>query len=114
MAEMLSPNNIQQLQEDLSAVDLCSQKSDHGWKYEFSLTAFFTEGMDDCDTAALTFQCGQEKAPGVLANAITSVELSSSEMVITLLLENMNLNRRVWRGGWAPVSHHVGLEFNTT
>jgi hypothetical protein len=47
-------------------------------------TAFFTEGMDDCDTAALTFQCGQEKAPGLLANAIASVELSS-EMVIFLL-----------------------------
>ena len=84
MAEMLSPNNIQQLQDDLSAVDLCSQKSAHLWKYDLSLTGFFAEGMDDCDTAALTFQCGQEKAPGLLANAIASVELSS-EMVTALL-----------------------------
>jgi hypothetical protein len=38
--------------------------------------------MDDCDTAALTFQCGQEKAPDLVANAILSVEHSSPEEVI--------------------------------
>ena len=34
--------------------------------------------MDECDTAAQIYQCGQEKAPVLLANAITAIELNKS------------------------------------
>jgi len=34
--------------------------------------------MDECDTAALAYQCGQEKAPDLVANAIAAVELNTS------------------------------------
>jgi type III secretion system FlhB-like substrate exporter len=37
-----------------------------------------SEGMDECDTIALAYQCGQEKAPELVANAISSVELNST------------------------------------
>jgi hypothetical protein len=36
------------------------------------------EGMDECDTAAQMYQCGQEKAPVLLANAISAIELNKS------------------------------------
>ncbi|CAB3361886.1 Hypothetical predicted protein [Cloeon dipterum] len=35
-------------------------------------------GMDECDTAALIFQCGQEKAPELVSNIVKVVELNSS------------------------------------
>jgi hypothetical protein len=35
-------------------------------------------GMDECDTAAMMYQCGQEKAPNLVANAISSVEFNNS------------------------------------
>jgi len=41
-------------------------------------TITFLEGMGECDTAALAYQCGQEKAPALVANAITAVELNST------------------------------------
>jgi hypothetical protein len=31
--------------------------------------------MDECDTAAMIFQCGQEKAPDLVSNVIASIEL---------------------------------------
>ncbi|XP_065339885.1 uncharacterized protein LOC135939425 [Cloeon dipterum] len=62
LAETLSPNNNDQLMSDLKAVDECS-----GLK-----------GMDECDTAALAYQCGQEKAPNLVANAIKVVELNNT------------------------------------
>jgi type III secretion system FlhB-like substrate exporter len=34
--------------------------------------------MDECDTVALSYQCGQEKAPALMANAINTIELNSS------------------------------------
>jgi hypothetical protein len=34
--------------------------------------------MDECDTAAMVYQCGQEKAPELVSNAITAVELNKS------------------------------------
>jgi len=39
---------------------------------------YVSEGMSECDTAALAYQCGQEKAPALVANAITAVELNST------------------------------------
>ncbi|XP_059484775.1 uncharacterized protein LOC132202085 [Neocloeon triangulifer] len=62
LAETLSPNNSAQLMNDLKAVDACSS----------------IKGMDECDTAALSYQCGQEKAPTLLSNAITAVELNNT------------------------------------
>jgi len=43
------------------------------------------EGMDECDTAALAYQCGQEKAPALIANAIASVERNTS-VVSTIII----------------------------
>jgi hypothetical protein len=37
-----------------------------------------SEGMDECDTAAMVYQCGQEKAPDFVANAITAVQYNKS------------------------------------
>jgi hypothetical protein len=37
-----------------------------------------TGGMDECDTAAMIYQCGQEKAPNLVANVISAVEVNSS------------------------------------
>ena len=34
--------------------------------------------MDECDTAAQIYQCGQEKAPALVANAISAAEFSST------------------------------------
>jgi hypothetical protein len=36
--------------------------------------------MDECDTAAVVFQCGQEQAPDLMANIISAVELNSSSV----------------------------------
>ncbi|XP_059487229.1 uncharacterized protein LOC132203444 [Neocloeon triangulifer] len=63
MAELLSPKSQPaKLQDNLEAVDSCSS----------------IKGMDECDTAALVFQCGQEKAPDFVSDIITSVERNSS------------------------------------
>ncbi|XP_065332660.1 uncharacterized protein LOC135934671 [Cloeon dipterum] len=62
LAETLSPNNNDQLMSDFKAVDECSS----------------LKGMDDCDAAALAYQCGQEKAPNLVANAIKVVELNNT------------------------------------
>jgi hypothetical protein len=59
---------------------------------------FLSEGMDECDTIALAYQCGQEKAPDLVANAITSVELNTTlvklndstfEGLFVILLKNV-------------------------
>jgi len=34
--------------------------------------------MDECDTVALAYQCGQEKAPALIANAIATAEMNNS------------------------------------
>jgi len=34
--------------------------------------------MDECDSVALAYQCGQEKAPALIANAITTAEMNGS------------------------------------
>jgi len=41
------------------------------------------EGMDECDTAAMMYQCGQEKVPNLVANAISAVELNKSAVSFT-------------------------------
>ncbi|XP_065345303.1 uncharacterized protein LOC135942891 [Cloeon dipterum] len=62
LAETLSPNDDAQLKKNLEAVDECSN----------------SKGMDECDTIANVFQCGQEKAPNLVANVINSMEMNST------------------------------------
>jgi hypothetical protein len=38
--------------------------------------------MDECDTAAQIYQCGQEKAPVLVANAISAVEFNSTAVCL--------------------------------
>ncbi|XP_059470910.1 uncharacterized protein LOC132193945 [Neocloeon triangulifer] len=61
MAEMTSTNDAN-LQQNLIAVDECAE----------------LKGKDECDTAALVYQCGQQKAPNLVANVIAAVELNAS------------------------------------
>jgi hypothetical protein len=48
------------------------------------------------------------------------IDLCRAEIITTHFTFNydyifrLHYDRRVWRGGWAPVSHHVDPEFNTT
>ncbi|CAB3386809.1 Hypothetical predicted protein [Cloeon dipterum] len=62
LAEILSFNDDAKLMENLEAVDECSK----------------FKGMDECDTIANVFQCGQEKAPNLVANVINSIEMNST------------------------------------
>ncbi|XP_059470942.1 uncharacterized protein LOC132193960 isoform X2 [Neocloeon triangulifer] len=61
MAEMTSTNDAN-LQQNLIAVDECAE----------------LKGKDECDTAALVYQCGQQKAPNLVANVIAAVEFNTS------------------------------------
>ncbi|XP_065346444.1 uncharacterized protein LOC135943710 [Cloeon dipterum] len=62
LAEILSPNDDGKLMENLGAVDECSN----------------SKGMNECDKIANVFQCGQEKAPNLVANVINSMEMNST------------------------------------
>jgi hypothetical protein len=42
--------------------------------------------MDECDTAAMIYQCGQEKAPNLVANVISAVEVNSSAVSKNVVL----------------------------
>jgi hypothetical protein len=82
MAEIFAQDDVQ-LQEDYTAINSCSQLSYFFFKIVFcSINLNFAEGMDECDTVALIFQCGQERAPVFTFNAIRTIELSSSAMVM--------------------------------
>jgi len=43
--------------------------------------------MDECDTAALAYQCGQERAPNLVANAIATMERNTSVVSLSLCLQ---------------------------
>ncbi|XP_065348102.1 uncharacterized protein LOC135944810 [Cloeon dipterum] len=62
LAEILSQNDNEKLMENLKAVDECSN----------------IRGMNECDMIASVFQCGQEKAPDLVANVIKTVELNDT------------------------------------
>ncbi|XP_059489302.1 uncharacterized protein LOC132204680 [Neocloeon triangulifer] len=68
MAEEISGNSSQDLQDNLMAIDSCEN----------------IKGMDECDTAALVYQCGQEKAPDLVASAIATAEQNSSAEEVPL------------------------------
>ncbi|CAB3387257.1 Hypothetical predicted protein [Cloeon dipterum] len=68
LAEALSNNDEAKLMKNLGAVDECTN----------------IKGMDECDTIASAYQCGQEKAPDLVANAIKAVELNSTGEVSPL------------------------------
>jgi hypothetical protein len=34
--------------------------------------------MDECDTAALIFECGKKNAPGLMADAISTIDVNAS------------------------------------
>jgi len=36
----------------------------------------FEEGVDDCDTASLIYECGKEKVPDVVNDVVNRAELS--------------------------------------
>jgi hypothetical protein len=36
------------------------------------------EGMDECDTAALLFECGKKNAPDLMAHAISTIDVDAS------------------------------------
>jgi hypothetical protein len=82
MAETMASNNddLSELQKNLGAVETCSGLSRNPPRVQ--LIIYFNmqipEGMDECDTAALVYQCGQEKAPDLVANAISTAEFNSS------------------------------------
>ncbi|CAB3387555.1 Hypothetical predicted protein [Cloeon dipterum] len=61
IVELISTDHTQMM-DDFKVVDECSH----------------LQGMDECDTAAMVCQCGQEKAPTLLANVVKVVELNSS------------------------------------
>ncbi|XP_065341655.1 uncharacterized protein LOC135940609 [Cloeon dipterum] len=67
MAESMAANAAK-MQENMIAVSTCSSK----------------KGMDECDTASLVFQCGQENAPELVANIINTVELNTSSEAVPL------------------------------
>ncbi|CAB3361884.1 Hypothetical predicted protein [Cloeon dipterum] len=67
LAESMA-NNPDIMQENMIAVSTCGSK----------------RGMDECDTASLIFQCGQEKAPEFVANVINTVELNKSSESVPL------------------------------
>ncbi|XP_059475021.1 uncharacterized protein LOC132196416 [Neocloeon triangulifer] len=56
------------LQENMAAVSICGSK----------------KGMDECDTASLVYQCGQEKVPDLVANIINTVEVNASAESVPL------------------------------
>ncbi|XP_059486862.1 uncharacterized protein LOC132203244 isoform X2 [Neocloeon triangulifer] len=69
MAELLAAKAPPtKLQENLQAVDSCSS----------------IKGMDECDTAAFVYQCGQDKAPNLVSDIIASVEMNSSAETVPL------------------------------
>ena len=43
-----------------------------------SLYFSISEGMDECDTAALLFECGKKNAPGLMAHAISTIGVNAS------------------------------------
>ncbi|CAB3368443.1 Hypothetical predicted protein [Cloeon dipterum] len=61
LVEHLSTDN-DKLMSGFQTVDECSK----------------IQGMDDCDTVALAFQCGQEKDPILVKNTVKIVELNNS------------------------------------
>ncbi|XP_059475015.1 uncharacterized protein LOC132196415 isoform X2 [Neocloeon triangulifer] len=67
MAESLAASSTS-LQQNMAAVSSCRSK----------------KGMDECDTASLVYQCGQEKAPDLVANIINTVEVNSSAESVPL------------------------------
>ncbi|XP_059490127.1 uncharacterized protein LOC132205206 [Neocloeon triangulifer] len=68
IAEQMSSSNAEELQKNLVAVDNCAH----------------IKGMDECDTAAQAYQCGQQQAPDLVANAIATVERNISAEEVPL------------------------------
>ncbi|CAB3379169.1 Hypothetical predicted protein [Cloeon dipterum] len=62
LVEFMSTGDNTQLMSDFKTVDECSK----------------IQGMDECDTVALVFQCGQEKDPILVKNSMKIVELNDS------------------------------------
>jgi hypothetical protein len=42
--------------------------------------------MDECDTAAMIYQCGKEQAPDFISNIINTVEVNSSSVSLNVTL----------------------------
>lgn len=80
MVEQLGSSNMEEMQKNFAAVDTCSGigKTMILQLKECTLLFVTPVGMDECDTAAIMYQCGQEKAPNLVANAISAVELNKS------------------------------------
>ncbi|XP_065331511.1 uncharacterized protein LOC135933957 [Cloeon dipterum] len=62
LVELMSTGDNTQLMSDFKTVDECTK----------------IQGMDECDTVALVFQCGQEKDPILVKNSMKIVELNDS------------------------------------
>jgi hypothetical protein len=52
--------------------------------FKFS-SAYFLGGLDECDSTALIYQCGQREAPNLVSNAIAAVELNASHVHLHLI-----------------------------
>ena len=89
MAEALSKSD-QELQTNFAAISTCSSRSKYQSniiKLNFLLPSFaFSGGMDECDTAAIIYQCGQEQVPDFMTNIINAVELNSSSVSLNIFL----------------------------
>ncbi|XP_065348566.1 uncharacterized protein LOC135945082 [Cloeon dipterum] len=68
LAEMFAESSDELLQENMIAISTCSSK----------------KGMDECDTAALIFQCGQETAPQLVTNLINTAQLDTTAESVPL------------------------------
>lgn len=79
MVEQMGGSDMSEMQKNFAAVEECGGmrkiycKKKSVWTFLIKLG-----GMDECDSAAMMYQCGQEKAPNLVANAISSVEFNRS------------------------------------
>jgi hypothetical protein len=76
--ELLVGGDPLELQNGATALDECGNLSKIKYfpsKYPHCL---ILEGMDECDTAAVMFDCGKNKAPAMITNMIMAAELNST------------------------------------
>jgi hypothetical protein len=81
MVEKLGSSDMSEMQTNFAAIETCSGMRKSRLRTNFILNFCMineTGGMDECDTAAMIYQCGQEKAPNLVANVISAIEVNSS------------------------------------
>jgi hypothetical protein len=78
MELIVGDDPLNELQSGATVLDECGNLSKIKYFPTKYTIVLIVEGMDECDTAAVMFDCGKNKAPAMITNMIMAAELNST------------------------------------